>query len=141
MLKPSAALIMFATLAAHAPEAELELTFERVRNERGVLHMCVTQDARHFPDCSGDSAAIRRSVPATTTSVHFIGLSPGFYAISIVHDENANGQMDSFLGIPREGFGFSGNAAPRLGPPSFREAAIELESGSARHEVRIRYLL
>lgn len=86
--------------------------------------------------------AVRRMARwSRSKSVQFDGLSPGSYAISIVHDENANGRMDAFLGIPREGFGFSGNAAPRLGPPSFREAPIELKSGPARHDVRMRYLL
>lgn len=111
MLKPIAALLMFVALAGNAPETDLELTFELVRNERGMLRLCVTQDTRHFPDCSGDSAAIRRSVPATVKSVHFEGLSPGSYAISIVHDENANGRMDSFLGIRDSDF----PATPHLG--------------------------
>lgn len=142
-LKHYAAPAMFLALgaAAPAPHAELELTVERVRNERGVLHLCVTRDTRHFPDCSGDSRALRRSVPASTRSVQFEDLSPGLYAVSIVHDENENGELDSFIGIPREGFGFSGNEAPRFGPPSFRQAAIELSAGSATYNVRMRYLL
>ena len=140
-LKLIAAPVLLVMLAANASIAELELTVDRVRNDRGVLHLCLTRDAAHFPDCSGDSRAVRRSVPASTKSVRFEGLSPGTYAVSIVHDENDNGELDSFIGIPREGFGFSGKAAPRMGPPKFREAAIELASGSARHLVRIRYLL
>lgn len=141
--KNLAAPVMFLALGATAPapDAELELAVERVRNERGVLHLCVTQDTRHFPNCSGDARALRRSVPASTRSVHFEGLSPGLYAVSIVHDENENGELDSFIGIPREGFGFSGNAAPLFGPPSFSQAAIELNTGAAKYHVRMRYLL
>ena len=136
-----AALAVLGPLSANAPTVELELTVERVRSEEGVLHLCLTQDKRHFPDCSGDSRAIHRSVPATAGSMTIEGLAPGSYAVSILHDENANGRMDSFLGVPREGFGFSGKSAPRFGPPSFKEARIELNAGSARQVVRMRYVL
>lgn len=140
-LKPIAAPVLLMLLAGNAPDTELTLTIERMRNERGMLHLCLTQDARYFPDCADDSQAISRSVPASTRSVVFDGLSPGSYAVSILHDENRNDRMDSFLGVPREGFGFSGNAAPLFGPPNFEKAAIELEAGSVQHVVRMRYLL
>ncbi len=50
-------------------------------------------------------------------------LPPGDYAISIVHDLNTNGVLDTnFIGIPKEPFGFSNNPRLKFGPPSFTEA-------------------
>ena len=59
-----------------------------------------------------------------------LNLKPGMYAISVLHDENSNKDMDqSKIGIPKEGYGFSNNASISLGPPSFQKAKIELQPG------------
>jgi uncharacterized protein (DUF2141 family) len=40
----------------------------------------------------------------------FPGVTPGTYAISVFHDENSNGKLDTnLLGIPREGVSASNN--------------------------------
>ncbi len=44
-------------------------------------------------------------------TVVFENLAPGEYGISVVHDENENGDLDkNFVGIPKEGFAFGNNA-------------------------------
>lgn len=139
--KALAASISPVLVAAHPLEADLNLTVDRMRSERGMLHICLTRDSQHFPDCSDDIHAIRRSVPASVKTVLIEGLVPGSYSVSILHDENRNGRMDSFLGVPKEGFGFSGNPAIRFGPPRFDQTTITLPGGAAQHTVRMRYLL
>ncbi|MBL7851270.1 MAG: DUF2141 domain-containing protein [Cyclobacteriaceae bacterium] len=55
--------------------------------------------------------------------VVFDNVEPGEYAASIIHDTNGNLKLDTnFLGIPREGFGFSNDAMGTFGPPSFDKA-------------------
>jgi len=50
-------------------------------------------------------------------------IPPGEYAISIFHDENDNGKLDTnFIGIPKEPYGFSNNPVIKLRPPTFMEA-------------------
>jgi uncharacterized protein (DUF2141 family) len=127
--------------AAPAPAAQIEVSIERLRNRRGQVHVCLTRNSSHFPNCAGDPAALKRSVPAGTASVRFDGVQPGAYAISLFHDENANGKFDTFAGIPREGFGFSRNPAVRFGAPRFRQVVIDLAPGFARQTVRMQYLL
>lgn len=49
----------------------------------------------------------------------------GTYAISVFHDENGNGKLDTgTFGIPKEGYGFSNNARGMFGPPSFTESSF-----------------
>ena len=51
----------------------------------------------------------------------------GLYAVSALHDENANGQLDTnFLGIPKEPTGTSRNVKGHFGPPKFRDAVVTL---------------
>jgi uncharacterized protein (DUF2141 family) len=46
----------------------------------------------------------------------FENIPPGTYALAVIHDENANGKLDtSWLGIPTEGYGFSNDVKGSLG--------------------------
>ena len=56
------------------------------------------------------------------------GLPQGTYAITLFHDLNDNGYMDTGnMGIPTEDYGFSNNAKPVMGPPSFEKCSFTLE--------------
>ena len=59
----------------------------------------------------------------------FEDVPAGTYAVSIFHDENDNGALDTgFLGTPEEGYGFSNGAkAGAFGPPGFDEAAFAFD--------------
>ena len=49
-------------------------------------------------------------------------LEPGKYAFKYFHDENKNETLDlNWIGIPKEGYGFSNNASGIFGPPSFKK--------------------
>ena len=71
----------------------------------------------------------------------FSGIPYGIYAVAVLHDENANGQIDSnFLKIPREGLGVSNNPRPKFGPPSFREASFTLDVSREQLAIKLVYL-
>lgn len=125
---------------AQASGADVEIAIEGARNSRGVIHICMTRNASHFPDCGDDPSAVKRTVPASTRSVR-VTVSPGPYAVSLFHDQNRNNELDTFLGIPREGFGFSRNPTIRFGPPSFDSVRINIIPGSSRMTVNMQYFL
>lgn len=55
----------------------------------------------------------------------FEDIPPGTYALAVVHDENMNGKLDvNWMGIPKEGYGFSNDAKALLGAPSFSAASF-----------------
>lgn len=103
---------------------------------------CLTTRADRFPDCQKDPNA--RRVTVATSAAHtlrFDGLPSGDYALALIHDENSNGRLDTVMGIPREGFGFSRNPVIRFGPPKFSQASIAVTSGAVDENVRVKYLL
>jgi len=133
---------LFFLAAAGVPTAEVEVGVENLRNLRGVVQICLTASARAFPDCAKDPRALTRTVPAGAAgSVRFEGVPPGEYALAVFHDENGNKKLDTFLGIPREGFAFSRNPVIRFGPPRFDQARFPVGAGIARMHVRMQYLL
>lgn len=68
-------------------------------------------------------------VPARSghVDITFDGVEPGRYAVQVLHDQNGNQKMDfTFLGLPKEPYGFSRDAKPVLSPPKFRDAGFDV---------------
>ena len=132
-----------AALAAGVDSQQGSLTIHiaNVRSPRGVVHACLTRDSRHFPDCRADPLAVRSTVPATANVLRFTELPAGRYAVTLFHDENRNQRLDMLLGLPKEGFGFSGNPRIRFGAPKFNEVTIAVPPGQTGRVIRMQYLL
>lgn len=70
--------------------------------------------------------------------LNFGKLEPGDYAISVIYDENTNGELDTGLfGIPKEKFGFSNNASAKFGPPKWKDARFVLVGEDTQLEIRL----
>ncbi|MEO5938611.1 MAG: DUF2141 domain-containing protein [Sphingomonas sp.] len=126
--------------AASAPATSLDLTVTGLRSAKGVIRVCLTADPANFPGCIDDKRAITRSVPATQRDILIAGLAPGNYAAAVIHDENSNARLDTFAGIPREGFGFSRNPSIGFGPPRFSSAAFAVGGVAQTQQISMRYM-
>ncbi len=59
----------------------------------------------------------------------FEGLPAGTYAVSVIYDENSDGELaTNFLGIPKELIAMSNNAKGRFGPPGFDKTKFSIDS-------------
>lgn len=127
------------------PVCDLSLDVARLRSTRGLIRICLTATPANFPKCANDAQSVTRSIPATGPAsghaISFDGLPRGDYAIAVIHDENGNGKLDTFAGIPREGFGFSRNPAIAFGPPPFKAARFTVSGDADAQQVRMLYLL
>ncbi|WP_293980860.1 DUF2141 domain-containing protein [Sphingobium sp.] len=112
-----------------------------LRSAKGKVLVCVTRHPDHFPDCSDDPDKRSFAVPAKSGQIPLGMLTPGQYAIAIIHDENNNGRLDTFAGIPREGVGFSRNPALHFGAPSFRSASFAIAGSAVEQDIRLKYFL
>lgn len=134
-------MVLMGMLPGAAPTTALDVSVDNLRSEKGVLRICLTADPQNFPGCVDDAHAVTRSVPATMRDVHFDGLPYGTYAVAVIHDANANNKLDTLLGIPREGFGFSRNPVIRFGAPRFSSARFDLGEKADTQMIKMRYLL
>jgi uncharacterized protein (DUF2141 family) len=135
--------MLAASLPAAAPTAAtaLEIDVTGLRSAKGMIRVCLTADPKNFPGCVDDRHAITRSVPAGQRAIRFDALAPGNYAAAVIHDENSNAKLDTLMGIPREGFGFSRNPRIGFGPPRFAAAEFALGDVAEKQQVLMRYLL
>ena len=113
--------------------AQLTVTVTGLR-EPGEIHLAIYETAAAFEGDRGDRGGPQAGI--ITGSIEPAGpedftatfeLPDGTYAIGVFHDVDGNGALSkSFLGIPKEPFGFSNNVRGRFGPPSFMEASFSL---------------
>jgi len=94
-----------------------------LRNSEGVIQVSL-QD--------GNKKTIERQkvqIENKQTTVHFKGLDSGKYAVKYIHDENADGKLNSgFMGIPKEGYGFANDARGSMGPPKFEKTTFSVSA-------------
>jgi uncharacterized protein (DUF2141 family) len=117
-------------LAGAGSAQALDLTVEVVnpKAQQGAIMAAVYAGADGW--LQGNKAAAAQRVPvAETTVLVFRNLRPGLHGISLFHDENGNGVMDTtVIGLPIERYGFSRDARASMGPPGFADAAIDLQA-------------
>ena len=66
------------------------------------------------------------AVRNNTISLKIANIKTGVYSVSLFHDENNNGVLDTkgFFGIPTEPYAFSNNPSTTFGPPSFEKCTF-----------------
>jgi len=125
-------------MATQAHAADLEVNVGGVRNDHGHVLAQVCPKAQFLsPRCPW-----RAGVPAKPgqVTVRIPNVPPGTYAVQAYHDENDNKHIDrNWLGIPKEGLGFSRDAPFRFGPPRFDDAAFQLRPEGGRITLTLRY--
>lgn len=124
-LKIAGLLLLVVIATASSAQVQLEVTVTNLRKQEGSIRVGLFRNSQDF---------LKRPVygkvaPAAGDSVtlHFSGVKRGVYGISVIHDINGNGKLDTnIIGIPKEGFAFGNNAVGMLGPPMFDKASVKI---------------
>lgn len=130
-------------MASAAPQqlATVEANITGVRSAKGNVLVCMTTNPKAYPDCGKDPKSRKLSLPARATmTATFEDVTPGTYAIALIHDENGNNKMDVAVFVPREGFGMSRNPKIGMGPPSFKSAAFAVAGSEVKLPITMKYM-
>lgn len=131
------ALLALSCAAPLAQAASLTVSLDGAKPGGGPLVVLVFERAEGFP--KETRASSRHVLPAGQTTLVLDTLKPGPVAVMAYHDENANGELDRFLGmIPKEGWGLSNNPSV-TGKPAFKDAAVAVPETGARTTVKLNY--
>lgn len=105
---------------------DLAITITGVRSTKGHVLVALYNNEADFLDTK--KVVARMILPARQGAVsdRLVDLPPGAYAVSVLHDENDNEEMDFRFFMPGEGYGFSNNVVPKFRAPKFPEAKFEL---------------
>ena len=114
-----------ALMATSACAHDLTVEVLGARSDKGTVDGALYADAASWLKTP---RAGERQPAAARVLLIYRDLPAGRYALSLFHDENGNGKLDSNVaGIPIERYGFSRDARGRMGAPDFDAAAIELQ--------------
>jgi uncharacterized protein (DUF2141 family) len=129
--------VLMITIVSSAHTLNVSIT--NLRSRAGNVLVSVYNKAEGFPK-HPETAYIKMKM-TTGESAKFVipNLPTGTYALAVAHDENSNDEIDTgFLGIPKEGVGFSRNPSITFGPPKFDEAAYTI-SADGQIEIKMHY--
>ncbi|MGI4716750.1 MAG: DUF2141 domain-containing protein [Janthinobacterium lividum] len=122
-------------LACQAGAATVEVRVSGVKGAKGKINVAVCDRERFLKQCAYSASAPAR---AGETVLKVDDVPPGTWAVLAYHDENDNRELDrNFIGIPKEDYGFSRDAAGRFGPPAFEDAAIEVREGTTVAPIKL----
>lgn len=140
-IKFSLLAIMLAVASSLAAQT-IHLTIKDIRSNKGNVCVGVFADEAGF---KSEMSIWIKSLPKSKVrndSLQIqISVQPGKYGVSVLDDENGNGKMEyNFLGVPREGFGFSNYYHKGLRRPSFDDFSFYIEKGETKHiTVKMKY--
>lgn len=105
----------------------LRIEVASFENTKGVLRVCVTDQKDDFLKSCAFSKIV--TVEDDTVSLKIENIEKGNYAVSVYHDENNNGILETggVFGIPVEPYGFSNNPTMTFGP-SYKKSVFKMTS-------------
>lgn len=113
-----------------------------IRNSMGGLACALFDAPEGFPYefMRFATTMMMTQIEGEAARCDFMGVQPGSYAIAVIHDENLNGELDTnFLGIPKEGYGFSNEAKAGFSAPSFSAASFFYDGKDLNLRIRLKY--
>jgi uncharacterized protein (DUF2141 family) len=120
---------------------ELPVKITGIRSAKGTIVINVFKDQASydkeepFKKISFDKKALANGIMTVELT-----LEAGTYGITLLDDENANGKIDkNFIGIPKEGFGFSNFFMTKMKKPAFDEFKVDLKT-QPRVEIKVKYM-
>ena len=136
-------LLILLTGATFAQNISFYVEIINLRNSNGDIIVKAFKDSKSYGD---DTPAITKiiskkiNIKAGIFTTKII-LPAGTYGIAFIDDENSSKEMDySFIGMPKEGFGFSNFYLSGLSKPKFSDFSFKLAENMSPLKVRIRYM-
>lgn len=135
---------IFIGLSAESIAGDLTLKITNFRNEEGKILISFFTDKNGFDTVDPQKVHTFMSFKAdgNDKEITLKNFPVGEYAITILHDENNNLDMDvNNRDFPTEGYGFSNNVGI-MSIPSFKEAAFTHEtSKDSNQTIKLVYVM
>jgi uncharacterized protein (DUF2141 family) len=123
-------------------DGTLDITLTNIRNNNGNIYIFIYSYENQYPYEPYKHYKVSKSnVSHGKLNARISNLAlKDKYAITLIDDENNNEDLDRWLGIPHEGFGFSNNIKPFLSLPDYADLTFNFNS-SKKLDVKLQYVL
>ena len=125
MTKIIIAFVFFISSLVSAQNVNLTVSISGLKSNSGMVQVGLFNSEGKF--LKSAVKGVSSEIKSNAATVTFTNIPPGEYAISVYHDKNKNGKLDTnFMGIPSEDFACSNNAKGFMGPPKYQDAKFDL---------------
>lgn len=124
---------------ASAGAGTIEARVVRLRNNHGQVICTLFTPSDKFPDHSHEGMTTVVPIKNRQATCYFRNVRYGNYAIVAFHDENHDGEFNqNWLGLPKEGFGFSDNPGT-LKKPAFGDSKFIVGQPLVQVTIKLNY--
>lgn len=132
-------LILSMNLSNGIEQGNVLIEIENIKSSKGTLIIAAFDSKENFLKKPYTSKMVQAKTG--DLSVLIKDLPYGKYAISIIHDENENGELDkNGIGLPKECFGFSNVSMGLFGPPAYKDVQFEVNETQVEVKVKMKDL-
>ena len=135
--------LLFISSSSIAQTQNIQVTVSGVKTDKGQLVLNIFNDqATYEKETPARKIKIDKKKLVNGSTVVTIPLEPGVYGITLLDDENNNGEMDkNMLKMPKEGFGFSNFYLEKMKRPTFEDFKILVTADhNTRVEIKVKYM-
>ncbi len=127
-------------IAAQPESLAIQVDVSDTKHPDGSAGIALWAGEKGFPeDIQHAIRTIYVPIVDGQATTRFEALEPGAYAVTVFNDRDGDEEFDkNWIGMPRESWGVSNNARPRLRAPRFDEAVFELSGEGATIAIEIR---
>ncbi len=121
---------------------KLRIELSNIRNTDGYIYIFIYAYENQYPYKPYKHYKIKKDKVKDgnlTANISNLEIENEF-ALTLIDDENNNQDLDRWLGIPKEGYGFSNNIKPFLSLPDYSDLVLDLSS-SKSIKVKLQYKL
>jgi uncharacterized protein (DUF2141 family) len=139
LLSAVIAAVISPSVMAAAGTGTIDARVSGLRNDHGQVICTLFTSSDRFPDQSHEGTTIVVPIQNREALCRFKNVRYGNYAIVAFHDENHDGEFNqNWLGMPKEGFGFSNNPGT-LRKPAFNDAKFNMDQPVTQVTIKLNY--
>ncbi len=118
----------------------IEVTVNDIESDKGDIIVMLFDQGDGFPmEMSKALKSVDRKAEKGSMSLKFEDLTPGEYAVSVIHDENGDGEVErNFIGMPKERVGASFQT--KFGKPSFDKSRFTVAADQPNMNIDMYFL-
>ena len=127
-------------LSGQTINSSIKINVININSSKGAILAALYNSEKGFPGEGETALLFVKGIPENgKCQIVIEDIPPGTYAVALFHDLNGDKKLNTnWLGIPKEGYGFSNNAKNAFSAPSFKQAAFS-HTKETEIQIRIRY--
>ncbi|CAM3553668.1 DUF2141 domain-containing protein [Flavobacterium chungbukense] len=113
-----------------------------IRSEKGQIILNVIKNSEDYEQEKVSKKLIfDKKAISNDLMIINCDLEPGTYGITLIDDENKNGELNkNLIGIPKEGFGFSNFFMEKMKKPAFDDFKVTVKNTGNKITIKVKYM-